>query len=126
MVLPATLRKGASMSGSVFKVSSTGNGPIASSMTVPAGDVYRVLAVSCNFNIAPTSSENYTITVNDALGAAYDLLLYTLDPSAASTTDILWQPDEELMLVGGDALDVQYDNTDGRTWGLLFYVKAVP
>jgi len=114
------------MSGSVFKIPATGNGPIAASMTVPVGDVYRILAVSCNFNIAPTSSENYTITINDAQGAGYDLLIYTLDPSAAATTDILWQPDEELMLVGGDALDVQFDNTDGRTWGIVFTVKAVP
>jgi hypothetical protein len=95
-------------------------------MTVPSGDVYRILAVSCNFLAAPTSSENFTITIDDAQGANFDLLLYTLDPSAASTTDILWQPDEELMLVGGDALDVLFDNTDGNTWALLFYVKAVP
>jgi len=114
------------MSGSVFKIPHTGNGPIAATMTVPPGNVYRVLAVSCNFNIAPTSSENFTITIDDDQGPNYDLLLYTLDPSAASTTDILWQPDEELMLVGGDDLDVAFDNTDGRTWGLLFYVKAVP
>ena len=114
------------MSGSVFKIPATGIGLITASMTVPAGDVYRILAVSCNFNIAPTTSENFTITINDAIGPAYDLLLYTLDPSAAATTDILWQPNAELMLVGGDALDVAYANTDGRTWGIVFYVKAVP
>ena len=114
------------MSGSVFKINATGNGPIAATMDVPPGDVYRVLSVSCNFNIAPTSSENFTITLDDAHGAAYDLLLYTLDPSAGATTDILWQPDEELMLVGPDQLEVDFDNTDGRTWGVVFTVKAVP
>ena len=114
------------MSGSVFKIPATGNGPIAATMLVPAGDVYRILSVSCNFNIAPTSSEDFTITINDWYGSQYDLLIYTLDPSAASTTDILWQPDEELMLVGGDALDVAFDNTDGRTYGAIFTVKVVP
>jgi len=120
------LRKGASMSGSVFKVPATGNGPITATMAVPVGAVYRILSVSCNFSIAPTTSENFTITINDVLGPAYDLLLYTLDPSAAATSDILWQPDEELMLVGGDALDVAFANTDGRTWGIVFTVKVVP
>jgi hypothetical protein len=114
------------MSGSVFKPEFTGNGPIAATLTVPPGDVYRILSVSCNFNIAPTSSENFTITLDDAHGPAYDLLLYTLDPAAGATSDILWQPEEELMLVGGDALDVLFDNTDGRTWGLVFTVKVVP
>ena len=45
--------------------------------------------------------------------------------SAGATTDILWQPDEELMLVGGDAIDVAFVNSDARTWGLLYTVKRV-
>jgi len=114
------------MSGSVFKPAETGIGAIVATMIVPAGDVYRVLSVSCNFDAAPTTSENFTITLDDANGPAYDLLLYTLDPSAAATSDILWQPDEELMLTGGDALIVAFANTDRRTYGVAFTVKVVP
>ena len=106
-------------------MNAAGNGAITSTMDVPEGDVYRLISVSCNFNLAPTTSENFTITLDDAYGNAYDLLLYTLDVSAGATTDILWQPDEELMLVGGDAVDVAFVNTDARTWGLLYTVKRV-
>ena len=113
------------MSASVFKSEASGNGAIASTMTVPDGDVYRLISVSVNFNLAPTTSENLTITLDDAQGNAYDLLLYTLDVSAGATTDILWQPDQELMLVGGDAIDVVFPNSDSRTYGLLFTVKRV-
>jgi hypothetical protein len=113
------------MSASVFKVPFSGVGPITRSMTVPADHAYRLISVSVNFNLAPTTSENLTITLNDANGAAYDLLLYSLDVSAGATTDILWQPDEELMLVGGDAVDVAYAGTDGRTYGLVYTVKKV-
>ena len=106
-------------------MNAAGNGAITSIMDVPDGLVYRLISVSVNFNLAPTTSENLTITLDDAYGNAYDLLLYTLDVSAGATTDILWQPDEELMLVGGDAIDVAFVNSDARTWGLLYTVKRV-
>ena len=113
------------MSASVFKSEASGNGAIAATRNVPDGDVYRLISVSVNFNLAPTTSENLTITLDDAQGNAYDLLLYTLDVSAGATTDILWQPDQELMLVGGDAIDVVFPNSNARTYGLLFTVKRV-
>ena len=113
------------MSASVFKIPFSGNGAITRSMTVPTDSAYRLISVSCNFDVAPTTSENLTITYNSANGVAYDLLLYTLDVSAGATTDILWQPDEELMLVGGDAIDVAFTGTDARTYGLEFTAKRV-
>ena len=112
------------MSASVFKVESTGSGLIADSYTVEAG-AYRVVSVAINFDAAPTTSENLTITLDDKLGPQYDVLLYTLDPSAASTTDILWQPDQELMVVTGDKVTVDYANTDGNVFGVVFTVKRV-
>lgn len=113
------------MSASVYKVNHTGTALMQFSGTVPAGRHYRLVSVSCNFNAAPTSSENFTVTLDANAGAAYDLLLYSLDPAAGATTDILWQPDEEVILEGGDAIDVQYDNTDARLYGAQITFKAV-
>ena len=113
------------MSGSVFKEAFSGNGPITRTFTVPSDHAYRLISVSCVFDIAPTTAENLTITLDDANGNDYDLLLYTLDVSAGATTAILWQPDEELMLVGGDAVDVAYAGSDARTYGLVYTVKRV-
>ncbi len=98
---------------------------MAFSGVVPVGQHYRLISVSCNFNTAPTTSENFTITLNMHAGLAYDLLLYTLDVSAGSTTDLLWQPAEEIILEGGDAIDVAFANTDARLYGAQITFKAV-
>jgi len=113
------------MSANVFKINATGTAAIGFSGTVPVGDHYRLVSVSCNFAAAPTTSENYTITLDANAGAIYDLLLYSLDVSAGATTDILWQPDEEIILEGGDQVDVAYTNTDTRTYGVQITFKAV-
>ncbi len=113
------------MSASVFKTAYSGTGAITRSMVVPSGTAYRLISVSLKLDIAPTTSENYTITLDDAYGNPFDVLLYSLDISAVAATDVLWQPDEELMLVGGDAIDVAFVNSDARTYGLVFTVKRV-
>jgi hypothetical protein len=113
------------MSASVYKVEFEGAGPITRSYNVPADHAVRLISVACAFNLAPTTAENLTITLDDANGNNFDLLLYTLDVSAGATTAILWQPDEELMLIPGDAVDVAYTGTDGRNYGLVYTVKRV-
>jgi hypothetical protein len=110
---------------SVYKFNGTGTALMAFSGTVPAGQHYRLVSVTCNFNAAPTTSENFTITLDANAGVAYDLLLYTLDPSAGATSDILWQPDEEIILEGGDEIDVAFTNTDARQYGAQITFKAV-
>ena len=113
------------MGANVFKINATGTALMAFSGTVPVGQHYRLVSVSCNFNAAPTTSENFTITLDAFAGAVYDLLLYSLDPSAGSTTDILYQPDEEIILEGGDQIDVAFANTDARQYGAQITFKAV-
>ena len=110
---------------SVYKISQTGTAALGFAGTVPAGQHYRVISVSCNFNAAPTTSENFTVELDAAAGTAYDLSLYTLDPAAGATSDILWQPDEEIILEGGDAIDVTFANSDNRNFGAQITFKAV-
>ena len=113
------------MSASVYKINATGAAAIATSMTVPAGRTYQLLSVSCKFSAAPAASENYTITLNANAGAAYDTVLYTVDPSVTSITSMIWQPDEPVYLEGGDAVDVAFTNTDTRTYGVQITVAEV-
>ena len=110
---------------SVFKVNATGAVAIATSVTVPASNTYILRHVSLALNAAPTTSEAFTITLDANAGAAYDVLLYSLDLAAGSTTDLVWFPDEPLYLEGGDAVDVVYTNTDTGTYGLQITVEAV-
>ena len=122
---PYPLRKGASMSASVFKVNAEGDGVMLATMTVPVGQSYRLSHVSCRFSAAPTTSENLTVTLDANAGAVYDVLLYTVDPSAGATYSIVFYPDEELFLEGNDAIDVAFANTDHRHYGVQITAKVV-
>jgi len=113
------------MSGNVFTFSYTGTALMNHTAVVPAGQHWRLMHVTCNFNAAPTSLENFTVTWDNVNGAVYDVLLYTLDPGATATSDILWQPDEDIILIPGDGVWVKYDNTDARVYGAQITFKAV-
>ena len=110
---------------SVFKFNFTGGAAMAVSAVVPAGSTYRLVSVTLNMSAAPTTSENFTITLDANAGAVYDVLLYSLDLSTGSTTDIVWYPDELFLLEAGDAVDVAYANTDVGTYGVQITMMAV-
>ena len=113
------------MSANVFKFNGTGTAALALSGAVPVGQHYRLMSVTLNLSAAPTTSENLTITVDAHAGAIYDILLYSLDLSAGATTDLVWQPDPEIILEGDDVIDVAWANTDAVNWGAQLTFKAV-
>ena len=110
---------------SIYKFNTEGAGPIAATATVPVGQHYRLISISCRWNAAPTTSEFFTVTADLNAGAAYDVLLYTVDPSVAATYSLIFLPDQEEIYEGGDAIDVAFANTDVRHWGLQITMKAV-
>ena len=110
---------------SVYKFNTQGNGPILAVAPVPVGQSYRLISVSCRWNAAPTTSEFLTITADLNAGAAYDVLLYTVDPSVAATYSLLFLPDQEEIFEGGDVITVAYAGTDPRQWGCQITMKAV-
>jgi len=113
------------MSASVFKVSETGTGRVDASMTVPAGCHYELLSVTLHLNAAGTTSEDFTITLDANAGHEYDALLYSKDLAATSIADVAWVPNGPLYLSGGDAVDVAWFNTEGRTYGVEITMGAV-
>ena len=74
----------------------------------------KLEAVLIHWSAAPTTSEDIVVTLNSALGSDYDTVIYRLDPSTDSTVDVLLT-EIELPLFRGDAIDVDYANSDGRT-----------
>jgi len=108
-----------------LKTNEAGTGSIAVSLAVPNNNTYRLHSASCKFDAAPTTSENFTITLDANAGPAYDILLYTVDPAAAAATSLLWQPDQPLLLEAGDQIDIAYTNTDGRTYGVQITSEVV-
>jgi len=62
---------------------------------------------------APTTNENFVVTLDSSLGADYDVPLYTVDPAAASAADIFWRPDDGPIRLGkNDQIKVTYANSD--------------
>jgi|TARA_Y100000310_G_scaffold340784_1_gene437739 hypothetical protein len=115
----------ASTSGSTSPTvtNATGSAAIATSTSLSAA--FRLSSVTLLFNTAPTTSENFTVTLNANDGSAYDAVLYTEDPSATSATSLVFIPDGDLVFESGDELDVAYTNTDSRTYGLRIVTQAV-
>lgn len=111
--------------GTTLRISAEGNGPLLEGVVVPVGSTYRVLSVSMALNVGAATSENLLIGLDAIEGANYDVIFYTLDPSTIPTLDMVWWPDGELRILGGDRLGVGWANTDGRTWGLLMTVEVV-
>ena len=82
----------------------------------------RLLGVTVHFSAAPTTSEYLTVSLDSADGPEYDVVIYRIDPAAASTTDIVYT-DANLPLVVGDALRVVYANSDARTVGIRLVLE---
>jgi hypothetical protein len=110
---------------SVFKTNATGNGILILDAPVPIGATYRLVSVSLALSAGPVTSEFFTVTLDANAGPVYDILLYSVDPSVDVITDIFWQPEDEILLEGGDIVALRYANTDGRLYGLQVTFKAV-
>ena len=90
----------------------------------PSGPLW-LRGLLIHVSAAPTTAGSFTVTLDSQFGAAYDTVLYSIDLSTASTTDV-FNNDLELLLEAGDALDVAYANADGRTIGVqLIFESAV-
>jgi hypothetical protein len=109
----------------VLKFNATGTAALALDGAVPVGQTYRLMSLTLNLSAAPTTSENLTVTLDAHAGAIYDTLLYSIDLAAAATTDLVWQPDPELLLEGDDVIRVVWTNTDTRNYGAQLTMKAV-
>lgn len=103
----------------------TGSGALDLTHVIPYREVQQLLSVSLHLSAAPTTSENFTITLDSGQGPEYDTLLYSLNLSTGSTVNLVWQPDAPFYLFDHDAVDVKYANTDAGVYGVTLLCKAV-
>jgi hypothetical protein len=100
----------------------TGTGAAAIAASLAPKDCFNIEQVTLHLSAAPTTSENLAFTINALAGAAYDTVVFSVDLSASSTTNLVWVPsDGPLRLVKGDSFDVAFANTDTGTYGLQIY-----
>ena len=109
----------------VLKENANGFGAINASLVIPDGKTYRLTEVRVKLQTAASTSENLLITLDAAAGENYDTTYLTHDPGTSGKTSIVWAPDHELDLVGGDAIDVTWTNTDDCQWGLEYTAVRV-
>jgi len=107
----------------VAKVTATGTGAISTSTAIAAE--WKLLQVIVHFSSAPTTSQNLTMTLDSVTGAAYDTVLYSVNPSLSSATDLVYTPDNYMKFYTGDELVIAFTNTDGRTFGLTIYYQLI-
>lgn len=111
------------MGASVYTTTGTGGAAIAVSASVPAGMCYRLVSVGVHLSAAPTTAGSITVKLNAREGSDYDTLLQTA--ALPGLTDWVWLPDQDYLVMGGDAVDVAYANPDHRTYGVRVTLKAV-
>lgn len=110
------------IAGSLRVHNTTGATAIAATLT--AYDTVTIKQVVVHFSAAPVASENFVITLDAYAGAAYDTVLYTVDPSVSSITDLVWIPDDgAFTMVYGDELDITFANTNTNTIGISVYYE---
>ena len=102
----------------------TGNGAIA--VSYAPNKVFYLDVVTVHLSAAPTTAGDLTVTLDAADGAAYDTVLFRIDPSAdAGATDIVFSPLVPIPCAGGDAIVVAYANANGVTHGTRIVARAV-
>lgn len=101
------------------------SGTAALDLVAPLVRLGEVESVLLHFDAAPSAGGTVAISVDALGGAAYDTVLYSVDPGAegAAVTDLFWQPDRAYHLLAGDAVRVTYANADGRTYGCQVTLK---
>ena len=67
---------------------------------------------------------NLTATVDDASGAAYDVVLVTQDMT--STVNLVQMFDPPIPMDSGDEIDFAWANGSTRTYGLEIYYQRLP
>jgi len=78
-------------------------------------------------NVAPTTSENFTVDLDAAAGSDYDDNFYTKDLSSLSTSNIVNMFEVPIILETGDIVIFGWANTDTKTWGLkMIYSEGSP
>lgn len=107
-------------------IANTGSGAIA--VTTAIGAPFKFLHFTLALSAAPTTSEDFTLTLDANAGAGYDVPLFALDLSVSSVVDLVAKaldneiPDE---YVSGDELAFAWPNSNSRTWNLQIYYRLL-
>jgi len=94
------------------------------------GRPFRIVGLRGHLSAAPTTSEDFTITLNDGTGAAYDTVLYKRDFSVGSLTDLVLSGSDLSLepyhaFKATDSIDIDWANTDTSTYGFVLVLELM-
>lgn len=101
------------------------DGVAAIGATLTYGQKFRLLKMELHIDTAPTTSQDFTITLDSKRSSRYDNVIYKRDLSVGSVTDILYHFSDKDVYDAGDEIDIAYTNTDARTWGIRVAVELL-
>lgn len=102
----------------------TFSGSEAVKIVLTSGTEFELLEVKLHVNVAPSTSENFTITRDADEGTYWDELIRS--QNMAGTTDFIWDlRDTPLRYQPNDKLTFDWLNSDSRTWGLEVLYRRI-
>jgi hypothetical protein len=107
----------------MYRTSATGLAAI--SLAIAPSYRFRLRAISLHLSAAPTTSENLTVTLNSALGSAYNCVLYKRDLTVGSLTDLYVEFGDNFTFEYNESVTVAWTNTDTKTYGIVAYCEKV-
>ena len=88
-----------------------------------AGSPFEFLGFEVTLSAASATSENLTVTLDAARGAAFDNLVYSKDMDTVKHINYMF---DEIRYCGpGDKIDIAWANSDARTWGIKIFTRAL-
>ena len=83
---------------------------------------WQLKAIELHLSAAASTSENFTASIDASDGSAFDINLLTRDMSGVQ--DIIAKEDAPATTRNkDDLLKFAYANSDGRTWGLVVWIR---
>ena len=96
----------------------TGNIAAATHKIAPAA-AFKLTEIQLHLASAPTGANpNLVISLDDGVGAAYDLNILTLDLVANAVTDLVIKPN--MTCKAADVITAAWTNTNNITWAIKF------
>lgn len=97
---------------------SNATGSAAMAITIAPADEFQLVEVRLTLDAASGTSENFTVTIDSALGSAYDHQLLSTDMNAERYVTWVLSGDEERFFNSGDELDFAWTNSNTKDWAL--------
>ena len=105
----------------------TGSGALAQVLNI--GKSFEIVEIRLHLGSAATQ-EDFEVSIDSHDGSAYDVNLLSVDMSedadgvAGVVTDVVWRPDNPVLINRDDKVNITWTNTDAATWGLKALVRA--